>query len=197
MLTYSVTAILTNDATFRQEGGAVIIRDEFGNLVADDAHYTIVSHGENSDIPCDARRSFFVQDGNTLDEANTNLQGAPDVEIENCDEDDVFVSGLLNRTNNAAQQYDDEIRYARAADISYWGTVRRNSTFTDVRNLDLSNGMNDTRVGIGINVPQERLDVAGEIRVDRLLRSRKICNKDGSKCVRAVSYTHLTLPTKA
>ena len=175
-LTYAVTERLTSLATFsaalsnfKENAGSVIINDDFGNPITTNAHYTIVSHGENRRI-CPPVGGAVVIPG-------APPPPPPTSEQENCDGDDQFVSGI-HRGVQGATHYDDEIRYARFADLNYW-----QGNGTEMTAINLPGAGDTTRVGIGVSVPEQRLHVNGEIRVDSYARSDRICSRDGTKCI--------------
>jgi len=185
-MTYAVTQSLTSLTTFDQDDGAVIINDDFGNPIEMNAHYTIVSHGENSQIPCDP--AIVITLGS--DSPDFPAGQAQPSEEENCDGDDQFVAGILTGANGR-QHYDDEIRYTRFADLNYWEGDSTNVGAVNLAGVG-ADAATSTRVGIGVTDPDERLEVNGEIRVDSFARSRRICNRSGDVCLNLDNLKNIT-----
>lgn len=101
--TYAVTEDLATPGSYVADGGRIIIRDTAGNSVvfpANTAHYIVVGHGRSGDgsYPVTASNSPSVPCGGALDS-------------ENCDNDRVFLSTLVNSDRQNATFYDDYIEF--------------------------------------------------------------------------------------
>lgn len=98
--TYAVTTILTSAASYATTGGAIRVTDSGGNNVMTNAHYVIVSHGQNS---AGARTAMT---GVLMSLCDDNV---PALERENCDGDNVFSSTLIAADAGNNTDFDDRV----------------------------------------------------------------------------------------
>lgn len=105
-LTYAVTQVLTNGATYSaQLGGISIIDDADVTLITPphSGHFVIVTHGDRSDGATDFGGSVIGACGN-----------APTLDQENCNNNSVFRHSAKN------SNFDDEIRYSSGIGEYAW-----------------------------------------------------------------------------
>ncbi len=98
--TYAVTTSLASAATYTTTGGGITVTDSGGNNVMTNAHYVIVSHGENS---AGARTAMTGALISACDDT------VPDLERENCDGDGVFSSTLIAADSGNNTDFDDRV----------------------------------------------------------------------------------------
>jgi prepilin-type N-terminal cleavage/methylation domain-containing protein len=162
-LTYAVTVTLTDENTFNDREGAIDVVDEYDRSVLannDFVHLAVVSHGEDG-------RGAYTLDGEQIDTcgAGVSLPPSPDPdnpalannELENCDNDGVFMSGLRNDLDHSYN--DDYVKFLMSQVSSHWTFV----AVGRVRNT------NPGQVGIGTNAPEQQLDVNGDISGDQVM----------------------------
>lgn len=98
--TYAVTSALGNAQTYTTAGGSITVTDSNGNDIMDNAHYVIVSHGENG---AGARTAMT---GALKSACDANV---PALEQENCDGDDTFSSTLITADSGNNTDFDDRV----------------------------------------------------------------------------------------
>ena len=169
-LTYAVTERLTSALTYDDRMGVIDIVDEYDQSIIEPpqtAHLVIVSHG------ADGYGAHPLGGGGRRDNCGTAVvlptppPGVifPDIEQrENCDDNDVkFLSGLRNETDDFYN--DDILTFMINQTFSLW-------EYTDVATATNTNAGS---VGVGIEDPQERLHVDGDIRARSVL-AQKVCS---------------------
>lgn len=156
ILTYAVTARMTEESSFDpNQGGVEIINEHWvpGNPVSS-VHGIIVSSGQ------DGVGGFDIY-GRGIDcEAGTRQE-------ENCDDDARFMTSLLYEAPGATY-YDDLTITNDWSRSGIWAYMDD----TNVRNTNPGN------IGIGVDDPTVRLDVAGAIRATDHIQSPEFCETD-------------------
>ena len=190
-LGYAVSRKLTSVATYRDEWGAIRVEDENGLPViepAGSAHFTVFSYGENG-------RGAYNQEGGLV-------EGCPPVfvwtgspppppstairETENCDGDARFLSGLINQSDPSYN--DDVLRFQTNVRTQLWGFTGGYFDPTwagppaDAPIILQAANMNQGRVGVQTNAPQEQLDINGKIRNYTDMKMVKFCDRTGNNC---------------
>lgn len=176
--TYAVSRRLTDPAPgqFHYEYGVLNMVDENNNQVLPQpgtAHFILVSHGENG-------RGGFTAQGRQVAACPPNLtlpgpgQIATQVnEVENCDGDFTFISGLVNETDHSYQ--DDIARPGWSMNTELWRQIPGS---TDIVNTNPGN------VGIGVRDPQERLEIDGDLTAAQV-DAGLLCDSQGQNCMPA------------
>ncbi len=173
-ITYAVSERLTSNATlsFDVSYGAITIQTESGAQLtepAGSAMWTLVSHGA---------------DGNGAYNSYGNIPvpcGAVSADVENCDNDDVFVNGIITDIPGAGY-FDDIIYYSVLRLSSLWAPAYDNSIAGSEETRDIAN-LNIGGVGIGIaGFPSERLEIANKLRAGGNAMALKTCDSTGLKC---------------
>lgn len=99
--TYAVSRDLTSAATYRADLGIIRVLGVSGTVLTDDGHYAVVSHGASG------HGGFYIGSSNS-----PYVPCSPSsIDRENCDDDRVFVSRLVNSELNEANFYDDYVYY--------------------------------------------------------------------------------------
>jgi prepilin-type N-terminal cleavage/methylation domain-containing protein len=171
-MTYAVTGILTDPATFDDQGGAIFVQTELGVDLSDpagSAHYVVVSHGDNS-------LGAYSLEGNVAFACNAGA-----TEGENCDGDANFVSGLRSE-QIGANYYDDEMYYSAFSVSNIWEFSEQPG---DIYSVNAGN------VGVGVSDPLQKLHVADIMKVDEILLE-EWCDTGGTNCW--VPYAELECP---
>jgi Tfp pilus assembly protein PilE len=180
-LTYAITD-LQGSANFLEGGGAIIIRDEFGNILSDNADYLILSHGQD-------RKGAVTIDGGAAPTACTGTA----TDVENCDGDFNFVDSI--RYETAANYFDDQLIYRDWMAFFLWDT--QEVAPEHIYNLNAGN------VGVGLTWPKQRLHVsAGNAMTPDDLLTQEICdhaltedeNIAGTDCFSADYIAGITMP---
>ena len=201
-LTYAVTETLTDPLKYNDAFGTIMVVDEHntplitekedtngngtldpgedknGNLVLDAglyAHTVLVSHGDNG-------RGARTATGEEVEACPSSLPPAvlPAVatavnEIENCDPDGRFLSGL--RYESGPSHNDDIIKFQIMQTSGLWSYVPGSDS--QIMN---TNGGN---VGFGTEEPGQKLEVAGRLRADDV-QSNEYCDiNDPNLCLEA------------
>lgn len=152
---------------YRDNGGGILIKDEFGRAVSGNADFLLISHGRNAKgarsiygvpvLPCDG----------------------PGLDVENCNGDAEFVHGLQN--HGEAQYYDDQIAFLRWVPYFLWKQTEGNPN--NIYNV------NRGFVGIGLKDPADQLHVkGGNVLVYRFwddegqMKSADLCSESGGVC---------------
>jgi prepilin-type N-terminal cleavage/methylation domain-containing protein len=165
MFTYAVTASMTEASTYEDLHGAIAVETEDGESLTTPygaAHIVLVSHGPNG-------HGAYTPEGAMHAPCDTSL-----VEGENCNDTAVFLNGLVSLANNA-DYFDDTLRFHIAYSSRIWaGNINSNIWNTNPGN-----------VGVGTEIPEERLHVAGDIYVPRMLAEAYCNTLDGSDCFMA------------
>lgn len=198
-LTYAVSENLTRITTYNDSYGAINVVDENSNTLVrereddnnngvldageDDnnngildaaqfAHFVIVSHGENG-------RGSYTSNGTQVDFCPPTLPVAiaPQVatsvnEIENCDGDSRFLSGLKQDRDHSLN--DDTTKFAINQTSGLWTFVQ--GATDRIRNTNPGN------VGMGTNFPRERLEVNGDLR-SQGTQAISYCDTAGANCL--------------
>lgn len=162
-LTYAVTLSQTNTATYKFFQGVIRAVDEFGNSTAginNDGHYVLVSHGAD-------QKGAFLEQGGLFNACGAT--GAT-VDNENCNDDGIFAQALGHYEANTPSYFDDYVYFSKSQSSGLWSYIPATN---HVINLNTNN------IGIGTNTPDEKLDVAGTLRVDRNLKTGQICDAAG------------------
>lgn len=169
-MTYAVTLSQTDDATFNLFNGSIAAQDEFGQPTAginNDAHYAVISHGS------DQRGAFGP--GGTLISPCATAGTARD--HENCDNDSTFTQALGVYRGNSPDYFDDYAFFTKSRASILWDFIPTGAgVSTDIYNLNTDN------VGVGTDSPSQRLDVAGDVRTDNVVRGTQLCQQDGTDC---------------
>lgn len=170
-LSYAVTSILTNDASFTMGGGGISIIDQNNNTIISPehtAHFIVISHGENG---LGARTRAGVISG---------ICPAAALEGENCNNTETFRS--------AQQQvgFDDKVAYATRLALSEWQLATANLTDIHLRTLDsLALGISPTASLTGAATAEIREIGAGDAVViarDGSVQAAQLCDDSGTLC---------------
>lgn len=170
-LSYAVTGILTNDASFTMGGGGISIIDQNNNTIITPehtAHFIVISHGENG---LGARTRAGVVSG---------ICPAAALEGENCNNTETFRS--------AQQQvgFDDKVAYATSLEISEWQLATANLTNIHLRTLDsLALGVGPAASLTGAATAEIREIGAGDAVViarNGSVQAAQLCDDSGTLC---------------
>lgn len=183
---YAVTDNLTDASTFDADYGAIRIRDEQDRNtggVNDDAHYVFIMGADRVACPVSA---LPVP---TMNPDGTVFTGLFDYETENCDGDFTFVDAIFNNTPGGFH-FDDYLVYKVSENRGLWGLI---DSSTDIRNK------NPGKVSVGqtyeaITDADLLLDIDGNLRVNRHLRSNAICDRTSGKCFNPASLYNFECP---
>ena len=156
--TYVVTERQATNS-YADHYGAIQIIDEDLNVIENNRDYLLISHGENGrgarsfegieQLPCPGTNHITVPSGTPLpDPPPPDIQSLAR-DLENCDDDGVFVNALLS-LNEGSDFYDDTTAYALRIPFFLWIET---PTPGDIRNINVGN------VGIGVENPQAKLHV--------------------------------------
>lgn len=166
-ITYAVTTNLTRAATYNAAFGAIDIVDENDRTLVTPAattHFTLISHGEDG-------RGGYTNEGVLVQACPPTLPLPPlgatataVSELENCDPDNKFLSGLRNDQNHSYN--DDLTKFTITQNTGLW-------TYVDGM-ADAIQNTNSGNVGIGTNTPFERLEIAGNLRAQSV-RANTYC----------------------
>lgn len=185
-LTYMVSEILTETATFDMVRGGIIARNIEYDTPSDTdydmadgadiipqtpppdrgAHYAILSHGVDGNGAFSAD-GFLVSACGLLAAARDN---------ENCNNDAIITvdnDGQDINMGNTPAYFDDYATYATSFGYGYWSVT---PGATDIMNTNLQN------VGINNGTPTERLDVKGNIRAQSGAESSNLCDTSAANC---------------
>lgn len=103
--TYAVTKDLATAGAYKSDEGRITIVNSAGANITTDSHYVIVSHGQTGI----GSRPFSYENSATL---NVIVPcSAAELDEENCNQDNVFMSALVNPTKNDPAFFDDYIFY--------------------------------------------------------------------------------------
>lgn len=173
-LTYGVTRLLVDTATYRKDSGAITVMDEYNkplHIPADNRHYILLSHGPNG-------VGAYAADGTRADSC-TSIVAPPTVpptmttplnERENCDGDTIFMSGL--RRDSEYASYDDTLRSYIVQDKNLWRAVGPDmAANTNLGNVAIN-------LGVSTGAPEEKLHVMGHIRTSSV-NADSICGIAG------------------
>lgn len=174
-LTYAVSENLTTVANFRDDRGAVTVRDFAG--VDSQAHFAIVSHGKT-------RMGSFTLAGIKAIACNTTTAPVP-ADSQNCNNDALFLSNLdaggktsVSEGNNTAF-FDDKLAFTNTTAYGIWSYIPNSA-------LDMqSKSIGNIKIGCptsGACEPVARLDVEGNVLANEVQTSR-ICDSDEAGCV--------------
>ncbi len=179
---YAVTESMTDPLTYRNEFGAVTIKDEFGRSLVDppdSAHYALVSLGENG-------RGAYNASGNIVglscdpmtvpamyDPLNPGLRSQASIEYENCNQDATFISALKNE--DIGDKFNDDMTAFEVWNATeLWAPSPINPVH--IYNVNIGN------VGVGVADPGHKLDVAGDIQASNVLGKDLCDSATGTKC---------------
>lgn len=190
---YAVTRNLAAAASYRDDWGAIAVKDEHGRSVVEPAgaaHMAMFSYGENG-------RGAHTRDGSSVD--GCGLSYTPPVapapppvttsvnETENCDGIDAsFLSGLLNESDHSHN--DDLLVFKINKQSSLWDYV---GDYEDPnwagappapRILQAANG-NVGFVGVQETDPDQQLDVVGSVHSNSKIRAERFCDPTGTDCM--------------
>ena len=180
--TYALTDS-QGSANFLEGGGAIIIKDEYGNTLSDNADYIVVSHGENKKgaVSINGVPSSSPCTGGGLD-------------VENCDGDFNFIDSI--RYDTTANYFDDQMIYRDWMAFFLWDT--QENAPEHIYNLNAGN------VGVGLTWPKQKLHVStGNAMTPDNLLTKDICdqaaneneNVPGTDCFSADYIAGITMPT--
>lgn len=169
-MTYAVSGLLTNNATYQSEYGTIAIETENGDSLTipeDSGHFVVFSHGKN-----------HAGAYNLTGQRPTSCRGGLN-ETENCDGDSVFVHSIYSIGDNS-DYYDDAITYTYYSPTRLWEFVPGTK---DIYSKNIGN------VGIGTTTPQEKLHVEvdwsgnfyGNVVAPTMIFD-EVCNTEGEDC---------------
>jgi type II secretory pathway pseudopilin PulG len=148
-ITYAISAYMTDPGLiFNPNYGVLAVRTETGASIIDpanSAHYVLVSHGRDN-------KGARAINGNITVPCAINTG----VDVENCDNDSIFIAGLKNDVRGV-NYFDDMVMY-RANQISEIWRSENAGSYSYIYNLNPGN------VGVGTSTPQDRLDINGELK---------------------------------
>ncbi|MBU0799494.1 MAG: type II secretion system GspH family protein [Alphaproteobacteria bacterium] len=175
-LTYAVTVNLTNTLTYTDDGGAIAVVDEYDQNILDipgTAHSIIISHGENG-VGAFSREGGEVTPG-ACAVVSTPVTPVPGVvttivdEIENCDGDGRFLSGLRRTSSNSYN--DDYVQFMINRQSNLWEYVGP----TQIANTNTGN------VGFGVEEPEQKVHIDGDLRAIAV-NAEELCTSSGANC---------------
>lgn len=103
--TFAVTKALATNGSYRSDSGVISIVNSSNVVFFPSAHYVIVSHGATGI----GARAFTYENSGTAIEA-VPCTGAG-LDAENCNDNEVFMSTLINTTKNDPAFFDDYVFY--------------------------------------------------------------------------------------
>ncbi|MCI5060822.1 MAG: type II secretion system GspH family protein [Alphaproteobacteria bacterium] len=106
---YAITEDLTKTDSYDFDGGAITINDKGGNTITDNAHYVLISPGENRLGGYESLTGVLIG-GDACDSSD------PPFELENCDHDSVFISSLKLSDTVGDDYFDDYLRTYSTSD---------------------------------------------------------------------------------
>ncbi|MDB2683058.1 type II secretion system GspH family protein [Alphaproteobacteria bacterium] len=163
-LTYAVTLNQVggnqgaSEYEYKFDQGSIGAVDEFDNYTAGminaagepDAHYVIVSHGEDGKGAYNAQGSLIAPCG-TVAEALDN---------ENCEGDGIFMKALGYSLANDTQFYDDYTYFSKIATERLWDYIYIDNAGPGTQRTDDIQSLNIGNVGIGTSTPRATLEVS-------------------------------------
>lgn len=180
-LTYAVSENLTVQASYNDAYGSILVIDENSNPIVDItedanrnntfdagedtdlngalnrglyAHYVLISHGQNGMSGYTSSGAQVMPCPAALPIATFPAVATPANEVENCDAaDGTFLSGLHNDNDHSFN--DDLVNLIINQTAGLWTYA---NSLNQIRNTNAGN------VGFGTNAPDERLDIAGNLR---------------------------------
>jgi prepilin-type N-terminal cleavage/methylation domain-containing protein len=175
-LTYAITTNLTNPSSYGDSLGAIDIVDEFDETLlskAGTAHMVLISHGEQA-------KGALSREGQPVDSCAPVIIVPPPPnpppfavsELENCDNDGKFVSGL--RVEDKQSYNDDYVQFLMTRLTAFWVYTGVDTTSGALLVANTNSG----RVGVGLNDPQEQLEVDGDIDATKAM-AIEFCDEDG------------------
>ena len=166
-VTYAISAYMTDPALiFNPNYGVIAVRTETGASIIDpanSAHYVLVSHGPDN-------KGARAINANITIPCTVNTG----VDVENCDNDSIFIAGLINSVRGV-NYFDDMIMY-RANQISEIWRSENAGSYSYIYNLNPGN------VGVGTSTPQDRLDVNGELKANDMHIGQLCDRATGTNC---------------
>lgn len=190
LLTYAVTANLTNVATYAEDGGGVIVKVltsatddtpiDLYNGAQPRSHFVVVGHGDDA-------RGAFGQGGAQGSACGT---AADSTDFENCNNDGTFRSNLIAGTSDVqrflgagATHFDDYVLERNSSAEGMWSYARDNTASLSVEDRVGGNVAIGDCDGRAPCVPLSRLDIygvgTGDIPAARmnLLKTKRICGR--------------------
>lgn len=166
-ITYAVTERYATDSPQTHLGAISIIKSDGQSAVqpAGSAQFILISHGKDG-------KGSYTASGSPHAEKCTRDNAA---DAENCNNDDVFVDGQYSE-KPGEHYYDDTVLYKMYSPTVLW----QSSPFDDknIYNASLGN------VGIGVENPQQKLDIKGHVRALGSLYTQQVCDTEGADCFR-------------
>jgi len=150
--TYAVSVNHTTTADdFKNTNGRIVIHDNNGEVVVNDASYIVVSHGGDS------------KGAYRYESASKNVTCTSGQDEENCNGDHIFRQARFNRGSVAGNWFDDNLHFkpkqlinielgAGGSTASYW-----EASGDDIYNTNTQN------VGIGTATPLTKLEVEQQV----------------------------------
>lgn len=172
-LSYAVTSILTNEASFTMASGGISVIDENNNsIIAPEhtAHFIVISHGENG-LGAHTRAGVI-----------SGICPAATLEGENCNNTETF------RSAQKQVGFDDNVTYATSLEVSEWQLATANLTNIHLRRLDsLALGVEpgDSLAGAATAEIQESGVGAGDAVViarDGSVQAAQLCDESETLC---------------
>lgn len=189
--TYVVTRILTPtvgiprplDNVNNNALGSVIVRDQLGGIIANNAHFAVITHGAN-------KAGAYAANG-TISAPNTCGAGLDEFNRRACTTGGAHHAGIVmdNRVNSGiairstvntaqgANYFDDALAFRTTINGKIWTP----------RNMDQEFFTLGRRVGVGYTnadpAPSQMLSVkTGNVRATGNMRALRLCNEENSAC---------------
>ncbi len=183
---YAVTFEQTDVATFGSNDGQIDVKsvddpvkvnlgtaDGIPDVIASAMDFFIFSTGATG-------VGGYSKDGVALADCGDDGDG---YESENCDFDNIFFydANPDNKTANArsavvgSRFFDDLTRAQESVPVDTWFQHPNNHIYSNKFVLTSSR-----RVGIGTTTPSTTIDVEGDLRVEGMVKTRKVCDHDGN-----------------
>ena len=160
---YAVSKTLTVKASFDNAWGSIGVQTENGQDLANPAastHYVIIGYGQNhaGAYSADGKIPVPCAAGGTSEVKNCNLNGT-------------FIQGIRAQV----PYFDDYVRHTERSLTRLWDFIANPS---DPNTPDVHN-VNGGSVGVGVDIPQAKLDVAGTLAGTQIAQP-SVCDDTGS-----------------